>query len=395
MKHFLIGILAFPGWLGAQTYTPGESYFGDFNYIEYVAGSMPIILSAPHGGYLNPTDILDRDCTDCTYVMDANTQELVRAVAAALHARTGCYPHVVINRLHRRKLDANRDLPEAADGDPIAGQAWTEFQGYLDQAGEAVTSAFGKGLYLDLHGHGHTVQRLELGYLLSKNELQLPDATLNYGNYVNESSLRRLALLNADGTDHAGLLRGEKSLGTLLADRGYPAVPSAADPFPGDAESYFDGGYNTGRHGSRGGGMIDGIQIECNRTGVRDNTANLNRFADSLSVALLSYLEFHYFGSLAGSWCDSLPENISSEPAADSIRVYPNPYCRSFFVQTSDPEGEWTVEVYDFSGNLLLDKPFFAFSPLEIAPRSREKVWVVIRKNGQVVAMRAVIQYCR
>ena len=30
-------------------YVPGQSYFGRNNYIEYLAGNAPVILSAPHG----------------------------------------------------------------------------------------------------------------------------------------------------------------------------------------------------------------------------------------------------------------------------------------------------------------------------------------------------------
>ena len=395
MKHLLIVLLYLPAVMGAQNYTPGQSYFGNNNYVEYIAGNLPLILSAPHGGYLLPAEIPDRNCTGCVYVRDGYTQEMVRAVANAIHLRTGCYPYVVISRLHRRKMDANRDLPEAASGDPTAGQAWTEYQDFLETADDAVTSGFGKGLFIDLHGHGHTIQRLELGYLLSRTELQLPDATLNYGNYVAQSGLRHLALTNAGNITHAGLLRGEYSLGTLLSNMGFPAVPSATDPYPEDMDSYFDGGYNTGRHGSRNGGSIDGIQIECNSVGVRDSLSNVQRFADSLSVVLLNYLELHYFGALAGSWCGTLPGTGNLPPAADSVQVYPNPYCRSFFVQTDDPTGAWTADVFDFAGNLLITKSLAAGFPLEVSPKSRDKVWVVLRKNGQVVAMRAVLSYCR
>ena len=45
----------------AQTYLPGVSYFGRSNYIEYIAGDLPIIISAPHGGALIPAEMPDRD----------------------------------------------------------------------------------------------------------------------------------------------------------------------------------------------------------------------------------------------------------------------------------------------------------------------------------------------
>ena len=41
-----------------------------------------------------------------TVVTDANTAELARLMQRRFHARWGTYPHVVVNRLSRRKLDA-------------------------------------------------------------------------------------------------------------------------------------------------------------------------------------------------------------------------------------------------------------------------------------------------
>lgn len=137
----------------AQPYIPGQAYFGANNYIEYLAGNLPLIISVPHGGILLPAGIPDRDCDGCSYARDINTQELARAVYEAVHDQTGCWPHVIINRLHRRKLDANRDLPEAADGNPQAELAWTEFHQYIDAAKEATQLQFNKGFYIDLHGH--------------------------------------------------------------------------------------------------------------------------------------------------------------------------------------------------------------------------------------------------
>jgi hypothetical protein len=49
--------------VSAQSFIPGVSYFGRSNYIQYVAGDLPMIISAPHGGSLTPSEIPDRDCT--------------------------------------------------------------------------------------------------------------------------------------------------------------------------------------------------------------------------------------------------------------------------------------------------------------------------------------------
>lgn len=395
MMRILLCLL-FQGLLSslfAQAFVPGQSYFGANNYVEYIAGNMPIVLSAPHGGLLTPAAIPDRDCSGCTTVNDFNTQELGRAVANALHARTGCWPHLVINRLHRRKLDANRDLPEAADGNAIAGQAWMDFHDFLGAAKNQAAWQFGKGFYVDLHGHAHTIQRLELGYLLYSDELQLADSILNKPTYIGYSSIRNLVYANPQALSHAALLRGELSLGSMLAAHGYPATPSMPDPYPEDTEDYFSGGYNTARYSSYTGGAIDGVQIECNRTGVRDNQAEVERFADSLAVVLLEYLQVHYFGTLTETLCANVGSTGPNNPW--QMEIAPNPYCRSFYVAHADSSADWEAEVFDFNGNLMLVQTVTAGNPIKFSFAEPKNVFVVLRRNGEIVAAKAVLHYCR
>jgi hypothetical protein len=59
-------------------------------------------------------------------------------------------------------------------------------------------------------------------------------------------------------------------------------------------QDYFNGGYNTARHGSLSGGSLDAIQIECHYDGVRDSAASRSAFAWALAGALATYLERHY-----------------------------------------------------------------------------------------------------
>src|SRR5947209_6304170 len=77
-----------------ENYQPGKSYFGRNRYIEYLAGDLPFILSAPHGGRERPDELPDRE--KGTFAFDTNTQELARAIAEELHARTNHWPHIII-----------------------------------------------------------------------------------------------------------------------------------------------------------------------------------------------------------------------------------------------------------------------------------------------------------
>jgi hypothetical protein len=203
---------------------------------------------------------------------------------------------VVISNLHRRKLDPNRAILEAAQGNPLAERAWWEFQIFAEEAGNLVEEAFGEGLNLDIHGHGHDIDRVELGYLLSSTDLAQADNALSGLVYVNKSSIRALA--EKEGNDLASLIRGPQSLGTLLEERFVPAVPSTAQPDPGQ-DDYFTGGYNTARHGSRDGGSVSGIQMEHHFPGLRDDAQNRERYAQALANALLIFFSAHFGFELA------------------------------------------------------------------------------------------------
>ena len=95
------------------------------------------------------------------------TEELVRAMQQRHFVRFGTYPHVIMNHLARRKLDANRPELEAACGSDAARIALGEWHAFIDSAEAAVVRASGRGWYMDIHGHGHAKQRLEIGYLLT------------------------------------------------------------------------------------------------------------------------------------------------------------------------------------------------------------------------------------
>jgi hypothetical protein len=282
-----------------SAYTPGQSYFGRNNYIEYAAGNSPVILTAPHGGALQPSTIPDRIAANCggtaTTTTDLNTIELARAMQQRWFARFGKYPHVVVNHLARHKLDPNRPSDEAACGNDEARVAFDEWHGFIDAAKKAAVARDGKAWYMDMHGHGHAKQRLELGYLLTTAQLDLSDAALdNIPALQDTASIRTIS--EASPLSFSALLRGPASLGTLYADNGFPSIPSSGDPRP-NGDTYFSGGDNTRRHACGAEGTatnVCGVQIESNYTGVRDNAANRDRFGDATAVVLERWLATHW-----------------------------------------------------------------------------------------------------
>jgi len=276
--------------LSQPVYESGRSYFGRSNYVEYIAGDMPLIVSAPHGGTLHPLEIADRKRGEFT--SDAHTEELARAVQRRFHDHFGHSPHVIICRLDRRKVDCNRPIEEGAGPDPGARQAWSDFQNFIEVARSNVLASTGTGLYVDLHGQSHPFRRIELGYCLNGDQFTNTDRVLNDPVYADLSAIR--SLTRRTGVPFSELLRGTNSIGGLLAAKGYPAVPSPGMPNLSPAAAYFDGGYNSRRHGSMSGGGIDGVQIEVNYVGVRDTHANRDKFALALAQVFDAFFTRYY-----------------------------------------------------------------------------------------------------
>lgn len=259
--------------------------------IEVRSGALPIILTVPHGGALKPDNLLARRYG--VTGTDSNTIPLSEAIIAELQARHGGKPHVIISHLHRSKLDPNREIKEAAQGDPTAEAAWHRFHNSAQKACDTVMKNHGSGLLLDIHGHRHVDQRVELGYLVRGDQLRATDAALNADTaLIASTSIRDLD--RRSPVTFVELLRGPHSLGSLLEARGFRSVPSPDKPRPGIMASYFSGAYDVAAHGSRDGGSVSAIQIECPWNGIRDKPENQRRFARALVDALAVYFETHF-----------------------------------------------------------------------------------------------------
>ena len=190
----------------------------------------------------------------------AHTGDGTRARRRALRRRTGLQPHLIISHLHRIKLDPNREIVEAAQGNPQAEQAWDEFHGWITAARAAVTTQFAAGLYLDVHGHGHPNNWTELGYALSATDpgaaQLLAQPTLRHQRFdhpVGRLRARQRVLRRPAG--FAQLRRNAR--GRRLRRRPQSLLPRSRRSF-----AYFTGGYNVRTHGSRNGGTVDGVQFE-------------------------------------------------------------------------------------------------------------------------------------
>jgi hypothetical protein len=292
MKIFVLHILLLTAICGSifsqnSEYTAGEPYFGKLNYIEYIAGDLPIIISVPHDGNLKPDFINDR--TFGASAKDYGTREIAEVMRRELKAITGKYPHVIISHLSRKKLDPNREEFEAAQDDQLAINAWNEYHGFIETALATAELQYGRGFFIDLHGQRHPEERIEIGYCLDNEILALTDEDLNSEELIGRSSLKNMLKFSAK--THAELIRGEESLGAIFDQYDVSSTPSPSDPFP-DSYKYFSGGYTTLRHAAMNDGNISGVQFELN-SDLREQS-KYKSTGRTLAKVILEYLTTHW-----------------------------------------------------------------------------------------------------
>ena len=263
--------------------------------IKVSSGDIPLVISAPHGGSLTPNEIPNRSCSGITTVRDRNTTELADEIRYQMKQDFGVEPYMVSALIHRKKIDLNRDVDLATCGHTVGKAVWQEYHRKIEEAIQSAIEEYGGAIFIDLHGHGHEIQRLELGYLLNNEELRASyEGMGSTEDLVEESSLKNLINLIPD-IDFQDVLTGEKAFGTIMENEGIPSVPSLQDPFPYPEEAYFNGGYNTRRYSSDDYPEVFGWQIEAHYNGVRNSDENRNAFAKAFSKAIMVQLEEYVF----------------------------------------------------------------------------------------------------
>ncbi|WP_161554486.1 N-formylglutamate amidohydrolase [Sinomicrobium soli] len=272
----------------------GQVYFDEDEWTEVITGDIPLVITVPHGGAKKPEGMADRTCKDdrgrIVRGTDSYTQEVSRFIREVFQEKYNKQPYIIINHVARSKVDQNRDLHYAACGDEKGMQAWHNFHSAADSALAHAVRKFGYAFYIDLHGHGHSNQRLELGYSLTKGDLQKAFKREDLKKYAAKSSMANYIKKHPDA-DIWELLFGKHAFGTYIYREGIPATPAVQDPHPAEDESFFSGGYNTRRYTSPDYPDVFGLQIEMHYRKARDSRANIRAFAQSLARAYFDFID--------------------------------------------------------------------------------------------------------
>jgi len=258
-------------WISAEAESPhiNPPVFGTHGLVEFYPGDTNLIISVPHGGEMKPPFLPDREKKKSEKVdetaavtesenkpllsnsehekydkwetrdddtnfkistaADIFTQEIAKIMAKEYCVITGKKPYLIMANLHRSKLDPNRPIQQAAQGNLLVELVYKEYHKFIASAKEELD---GPGLVIDLHGQNHHQNSIEIGYLYKKSELNSSDFTATV------PSVR--SLLARSGLQAAELLLGERGLGAACERWGYQAVPSPRQPSPG-RDRYYKG----------------------------------------------------------------------------------------------------------------------------------------------------------
>lgn len=122
--------------------------------IDVGRGTLPIIISAPHGGSTDVPGVPGRVNVNAERFVtgiDGNTRELAHKLFVEIEKQLGGKPYYVVARFKRRNLDANRTAEHAYEV-PEAKFYYETYHRNLADFCREVQNQFGTGLFIDVHG---------------------------------------------------------------------------------------------------------------------------------------------------------------------------------------------------------------------------------------------------
>ena len=121
-------------------------------YIEFKKGSVPVILSCPHGGFLKPNFIPNK--LRGSQLADKNKYFITKKIIQELNKKT-IKPYYILSKIHRSKVDFNRPARahDAYNHHSVeAKEIHNFYHQILEDFYEECISLYGKSLVIDLHG---------------------------------------------------------------------------------------------------------------------------------------------------------------------------------------------------------------------------------------------------
>jgi N-formylglutamate amidohydrolase len=206
--------------------------------IDVRSGTIPIIITAPHGGLSEVPGVplrVNSEAERFVTGVDVNTRELAQRIVHELERTAGGKPYYVMARFRRRYIDANRS-PEHAYETDAAKKYYDGYHAQVAAYCREIQNKFGAGLLIDVHGQAAHVNELLVGTVGGKT----------------------MTLLRQRQGD--GVIVGPEGLVGLLNNAGVKTMPTL------NARELnlpvYNGGYTVQTYGSHQPAGIDAVQFE-------------------------------------------------------------------------------------------------------------------------------------
>jgi hypothetical protein len=269
------------------TSEPGSTT-GTRGFVEYLPGSLPLIIAVPHGGYEEPDDLSWLEGP--RQGRDENSLEAALHVMFEIEEITGEVPHMILNHLHADILNAAASQEDGAGEHPDTQAAWEEFHTFIRTAKTEVISTWGSGHFIDFQANGHGEGWTGVGVGLTAAALS-GEADAIRASCTDTT----VAHLCTTGADLLELTQGATSLGGLLSTNGHLVVPSPDLPTPGDG-NFSKSNWNTWEHGSHLGGRTDATLLDNHQSLLTEE--NRAEYSRDLAETIISFLNIHYGADL-------------------------------------------------------------------------------------------------
>ncbi|TQV85915.1 hypothetical protein [Aliikangiella coralliicola] len=270
------------------------------NLVYFVEGTIPILITAPHGGSEQPANVNERTgfdlngipVEDFNIVKDSWTKGIAKDIVSKYSQKYGGTPYIVAAEFHRKYIDANRPEHQAFES-KNARLYYESYHSKIETFINDIQRKFGQGILLDIHGQAQHPAEIIRG---TRNGFSVEK------------------LLTKHGWD---AVVGSHSFFGLLSEQGFTIQPDNSQ-IPTDAlptpESNLSGGATIKFNGSHNTEGLDAIQFEIG-SDIRFSETQRNWFTDRMADNIRTFMKYHY--------CD---DNDSQFPCSPKTIVVDHDY---------------------------------------------------------------------
>ena len=250
-------------------------------FLNYFIGELPIVIVAAHNGLIRSLKLPKRSLLGSILENDVRTRNIAYNVSKYLQSNLKLRPYMIINNIHRKFLDLNRDI--MVGGEQFTTRhLWLQFHQKLDFLIKHAINKFGFCILFDIHGNQKTTKMIQLGYGTRMKDLDNKNTKNNTLKYISKFH------------NTLDIIIGKKSLGNYIKELETTPSPSLSNSTlikNVKERFYYNGGYIIRTYSKKY--SIDCIQIEISKD--LRSVQNIEYTSKILGNAIIDFFFHNYY----------------------------------------------------------------------------------------------------